>query len=351
MKYLAGLQRIDHVFVYPETNDLVIAGPAAGFAPDATGRMRAVDTGRPPVRLDDLIVALRTTARGSDLGCSIDPVPQQLAAMMRFVEANSNVTTPAHAEARYRRMAELLGMQNVRVWGVPADSHFALTLLEADYRMKLVSVDLERANVRGFRSHLSMLTPAGNTMQRWWFVPLYDSISRNDDGTAFQFAGQRAQLMSQEEVANAEGHLRDAAFTRATTEKYAQHFTDKFPELAEAMPVFAELQNLIDLAVLGALLRKERLAQQADWSMSLFLDADGAPVEKNNVPRRIASVVNSRRENRGLIIGLVAGGVVIGAQNTVARAVVDANAAQRLGGLRNIARQQEPTAEHPWWWD
>jgi hypothetical protein len=329
----------------------VIAGPAAGFAPDAAGRVRCVDTGRPPIRLEDLMVALRAADRGRDLGCSIDPVPEDLAALVRFVNANSGPTTPARAQARFRKHAEILGMQNVRVWGVPPDSHFAFALVEADYRMKLVSLELERVPVRGFRSHLSMLTPSGNTMQRWWFTPLYDELLQNEDGTAYQFSGQRAQLLSQEEVASAAGRRSNAAFTRGTTEKYAQHFTEKFPELAAAMPAFAELQSLIDLSVLAALIRKEDLAGRAGWSMSLFLDAAQAPLEKTNVPRRVASVVNSRRANRGMIVGLLGGGVVIDPETTVVRAAADAEASQRLGGLRNIARQDDPPAEHPWWWD
>ena len=351
MKYLAGLQRIDHVFMYPDTNDLVIAGPAAGFAPDSTGRVLCVDTGRPPMRLEDLIVALRITDRGRDLGCSIDPMPQNLAAMIQHVNANSDATTFEEGQARFRERTQILGMQNVRVWGVPPDSHFSLALVEADYRMKLVSLELERTGVLGFRSHLSMLTPTGNTMQRWWFTPLYDALSQNEDGTAFQFSGQRAQLLSQEEISNAAGRRSDAAFTRRTTEKYAQHFTEKFPELAAAMPVFAELQSLIDLAVLGALVRKDDLAGRADWSMSLFLDAEKAPLEKTNVPRRVASVVNTRHVNRGMIIGLIAGGIVIDPQSTVARHVADADASQRLAGLRNLAARQDASAEHPWWWD
>ena len=33
MQVLAGLQRIQYVFVYPESNDLVLAGPAGDWRP------------------------------------------------------------------------------------------------------------------------------------------------------------------------------------------------------------------------------------------------------------------------------------------------------------------------------
>ena len=62
-KSIEDLQRIDYVFVFPESKDLVIAGPAEGFAADSTGRVVGVTTGRPPLRLDDLMVALRALER------------------------------------------------------------------------------------------------------------------------------------------------------------------------------------------------------------------------------------------------------------------------------------------------
>src|SRR5262249_35561088 len=38
MQVLAGLTRVRYVFFYPETKDIVLAGPAEGWAADATGR-------------------------------------------------------------------------------------------------------------------------------------------------------------------------------------------------------------------------------------------------------------------------------------------------------------------------
>ena len=40
MQYLAGLQRVQYVFYYPETKDIVIAGPAEGWVTDLSGPRR-----------------------------------------------------------------------------------------------------------------------------------------------------------------------------------------------------------------------------------------------------------------------------------------------------------------------
>jgi hypothetical protein len=59
MKYLAGLTRAQYVFFYPDTKDIVIAGPAEGFMPDASGRVVGMNSGRAILELQDLVVALR----------------------------------------------------------------------------------------------------------------------------------------------------------------------------------------------------------------------------------------------------------------------------------------------------
>ena len=351
--YLAGLQRIDHVFVFPDDKDLVIAGPAEGFVPDAVGRMIGVESGRPALRLDDLAVALRTLVKSREVGCSIDPVPERLAALQKFVQAGgpSNV---AAVEARFKQMDDILGLQDVSVDGVPAETHFALSLIEADYRMKRISIGLENPGVKGLKSHLAMIGAGGNTIQRWWFVPLYDAIYRSDDGLAYLFEGQRAQLLSQEEMSDAQGNRSAAATTRLSTQAFAKQFTEKYPELADRSPIFAELQSLIDLAVLAALIQKERLDQQVDWKMTTLLDEQRLVVPTYPTPKQIASMVNFKRAGNN-IVGLVGGGVTIRPQQVLSKVTAPASSpgskAPRLNATRTSAASAKRNDSHPWWWD
>ncbi len=87
MQLLAGLERIRYVFVYPETGDLVVAGPAGDWKRGAEGRIVRSSTGHPVVRLDDLVVLLRRTlaAPGAPFGCTIQPRPEGLARIQEFV--------------------------------------------------------------------------------------------------------------------------------------------------------------------------------------------------------------------------------------------------------------------------
>ena len=47
VKYLAGLQRVQYVFIYPERNDIVLAGPAEGWDTDALGNVVGATSRRP----------------------------------------------------------------------------------------------------------------------------------------------------------------------------------------------------------------------------------------------------------------------------------------------------------------
>jgi len=348
MHFLAGLQRIDYVYVMPETGDLVIAGPAEGFAPNDIGRVVGISTGRPPLRIDDLMVALRTVPVASLIGCSIDPVPENLARFNEYLQRNSTPATPAVIRQRFQEMTQVLGRQSVSVLGVPPGSHYAAVLVEADYRMKLISVGLERPAVSGFRSHLQMIGTGGNTLQRWWFAPFYEEFHQSEDGLAFQFSGQRVQLMSQDEHVNAAGQRQSAGLTRVTTQEFAKQFTDRYSELADSSPVFAELQNLVDLAVLAALIRRDRLNQRVNWSMDLFLDDTRAPLVTGETPAQVASVCNYRNAGR-IIVGLVGGGVSIVPERVLRSTPVKREGNRDLDAF--VRDTTAPPARTTWWWD
>ena len=78
IRFLAGIQRIQYVFIYPEQNDIVLAGPGEGWKLDDNGDYVGVTSGRPVLRLEDLVVALRTVenARQGGISVSIDPTAE-----------------------------------------------------------------------------------------------------------------------------------------------------------------------------------------------------------------------------------------------------------------------------------
>jgi hypothetical protein len=354
MQFLAGLQRIDYVFVYPEEQDIVIAGPAEGYVVDGSGRAIGNSTGRPALRLDDLMVALRALERGGGaIRCSIDPTAENLAKLAAFAARNSGPATLEEAKLQFEQLGDVLGMQNISLSGIPVESHFAELLVEADIRMKRVSVGVDTLPVKGFHSHLAMVGPGANSVERWWFTPLYDAFIKTADGLAFELGGQRVQLLSQDELVSSTGQRTSAPFTRLTTKKFSKQFTDRYAEVAKVVPVFAELQSLFDLAIVAALIKKECLDKRVDWPMSLFLDAQRATIVKRNVPRQIHSVSNYKVIGKGVFVSQVTGGVVIDPWQVVRHNEYQTDS---TGNLREIhdeaaaATRQRP-GDHRWWWD
>ncbi len=118
MRYLAGLLRVRYVFFYPDSGDIVIAGPAEGWTTDPAGRVIGISSGRPVIRLDDLCVALRAFPPSGSatklIGCSIDPTKEGLAAMQRFlrsVGSNADPRDPQRTQFIVEGLQSNLGLQ------------------------------------------------------------------------------------------------------------------------------------------------------------------------------------------------------------------------------------------------
>jgi hypothetical protein len=344
LRYLAGITQLEYIFAIPETNDLVIAGPAEGFAALADGRVVGVETGRPVLTLDDLLVMLRLRTTNTQLGCSFDPDPTRLAAAEAWNRANSSPARAAVARQRFYQMANVLGNWDVTVFGLPPESHAAITTVEADFEMKRLALGLYKPAIRGFLSHLDLAKPGENTMRRWWFSPRYDVIERSADHRAFHLAGPRLQLLSQEELVDSQGNRSDAAFSEISTERYTRQFNKHMPVLCEQIPAFAGIQNLFDLAVAVALIRNNNLLKAVGWQPTLLLDEDRLPVQKYTVPRATRSLVNVKSARRGLLLGKISGGVTIVPDRVIARGNV-----VQSESLPNV-RPPEEAGRH-WWWD
>jgi hypothetical protein len=150
MRYLAGLQRVRYVFYYPDSKDIVLAGPAEGWVPDLSGRIVGLTSGRPVVQLQDVVVALRAFPSGGKatpvIGCSIDPTREGEVAMRQF-QRSVHLSGPP-SEEQIQMIAggirNSLGYHVVTVNGVAPKTHFAQVLVEADYRMKLIGIGLEK---------------------------------------------------------------------------------------------------------------------------------------------------------------------------------------------------------------
>jgi hypothetical protein len=357
MKYLAGLRRIEYVFVYPETGDLVVAGPAGDWTEGVENRVVSCDTGDPVVRLDDLVVVFRhmMASRDAHFGCMINPRKESLQKALEFLtEAskhplhNSEAARKAYA-AQFRAA---VGKQDIEVFGgLDPQTRAARTLVEADYRMKLVGMGLEEG-VPGVKSYMSLIKtpPKELATLRWWFTLNYDSIQTSQDHLAFNIRGQGVKVESENEHLTAQGDRVHTGESDALNRQFTESFTKHFDELCAKYPIYAELRNLCDLALAASLIREEGLADKVDWHMACFGDPQAFAVERCPAPKEVDSVVNYRIIDKGHIVAQVSGGVEVKPGELVSRKSQHVESYPQLQTKRPTSAAK-PQAADRWWWD
>ena len=63
--------------------------------------------------------------------------------------------------------------------------------------------------------------------------------------------------------------------------------------MAERSPVYAELRNLIDLAIAAAYIQQQDYCAKAGWKMAFFGSEKAFPVETYDIPKTVESAVNA----------------------------------------------------------
>ena len=308
IQFLAGIQRIEFVFLYPEQNDIVLAGPGEGWKVDENANIVGVTTGRPVLRLDDLMLALRTTenARNGGISVSIDPTEEGRLELDRVV-ASVRQYNDGVAEV----FEKALGPQQISINGVPKTSHLARTLVASDYKMKRIAMKLEPSPVKGLGSYVDMLKSAPkNMMPRWWMACDYEPMAKSEDGLAWQLRGKGVKVMTEDDVIT-KGKVAGTGKTSDAAQKWADNMSAKYDDLSVAEPVFGELRNVMDLCVISALIAKENLLAKANLELPTLLGSESKlqPSEWT-APTQVATQCSVTHKGRNFII-TASGGVEI----------------------------------------
>ena len=290
--YLGGLTGIDYVVAVPEENDIYLAGPAEGWTVNDAGLVVGKDSGKPVLLLEDLLTVLRAwnTDRPEVISCSIDPSQEAIVRM-------KNLMMTADPAAHEQAGREAMGYMNVTFTGIPTDSRMAQVLAAADYKMKTLSLGFEDSPLKKFPSYFSMLKRgSGSYGQRFWIAPEYATLKRDSQSLAWNLSATTVKTMTEREYFKADGSRERSGQKDANATKWADMMTKRYGELAEAVPVFAEAKNCMDIALVVGLVFMENLQNRAGCDISALTSVALPSVEApSKVPSdALCRVINDR---------------------------------------------------------
>jgi hypothetical protein len=375
IRYVAGLNRVEYVFFYPEAGDVVLAGPAGGWETASTLDVVARTSGRPVLHLDDLVVALRYAyaehAPGGFLGCSIEPTEQGAKAHATFIRKLGSVDGTQLPQI-LNGMEQAVGPQDVHVYGTAGSSRFALEMVSADYRLKRIALAHDPSPSEKVPSYLDLaertITGGPQRQHRWWFVGHYDAIRHTADHLAYSFEGTGLKVDTAPTQAGP-ATARNAPKPSRAAKSFAELATRNLPELCEMIPVFAELENLVALAVAGVLIRRHADAAAEDdviadgdegaggtdskatgaWRPTHFLNEKLCPIDTFETPRQTPSLANARFVKDQFWLFSVSGGVEINPEAMAGSENLKAASGEKLGEARG--KSAAAAKEIRWWWD
>ena len=354
MQSLAGLTNVAGVFCYPDQNDIVIAGPAEPWIRDLGNNPIGLASGRPILRLEDLVVALRVFGAGEEkpkfVGCTINPREEALAKLVAFQKRIPKVITDRNRDRMGRWIAEgvkeSLGMANVVVMGISPQTNFARVMIEADYRMKRIAIGVEEPPIDMTTFAEALTTARNGALERWWFTPKYDGIAASPDRLAMKIVGQGVQLQTENKSILPSGLITDVGVppTRAAR-TFANNFTKSYDKISKSAKVYGQLRQLMDLLVVAAFMQKHDWYQQAKWNADRFSDEQFYSVNTLNNPKKAPAVVNAFWKQRRFF-SPAGGGVSIEAYE--AMTLIEEDYA-----LRATREDLRPTnvVDNSWWWD
>ena len=354
IRNLAGLTEISYVFFYPESGDIVLAGPAEGFYADLSGRVVGFHSGKATLRLEDLIVALRAFSPEDPsvrvIGCSIDPTQEGLVEFQNAY-ASFGGSANAGADVIMDTFRTALGKQVVSIEGVSPKSHFAQVLVEADYRMKLIGIGLEEppVNIPSWIENVNPTDVAQNALQRWYFTPDYERILVSEDENAMKLVGNGVKLIGEDERVQADGSRVGSQRKDRASRGFTSAFTKKYDVLADREPVFAELRNLVDLSIAAAFIKEMDYYGASGWDLGVFADEAALNTDTYQHPTHVEPAINGVWKNN-FFMAPIGGGVHIQPRLALTADHMKHDESGKVHQTRYNIKLDE-LEEGQWWWD
>jgi hypothetical protein len=277
VRELGGMTRLVGYVVDADRQDLLLLGTVAEGA---------------PLQLDDLVTGLRSVferyaeQRGntrylSAPGCTIDP---DSAVIRKLQRIGDTLLTPGQSsqagEAQWRKACEM--PQQVRFFGVP-ESHFAHVMVTADYDLKRIVDGVTKVPVEGLIGVTGLILnevqqriaagepiTAGASMNRFWFTAGVPRFLEAEGIVTIERLP--VELKTEAEFVHANGDVSGRDEEDPTAATFARAFTERYPQVAVQVPIYAELENLYRFVGLLTAMKFRGAHAVAGVNLAVLLD-------------------------------------------------------------------------------
>jgi hypothetical protein len=329
---LGGLTRIEYVLAYPESNDIVLAGPSENWTVGIDGTLVGIESKQPVIYLEDFLVAFRSMAPDSQrtISCSIDPTAEGARNLQRVLDGIPRNANPVALEPA---MKQAFGPQQISLTGVDASSRVARILVAADYRMKSYGMNLVEAPVKGLPSYVELISNKSikSPQNRWWMACDYKPIEQAADGLSWRISGPGIKTLTEQEAVAKDGTFKQSGKTDPSAVRWANLFTDKLNEISKHEPVFGMLRNVMDCSVASALIHSRELAAKTGCDLSVLSGTtESLPLARLDTPKTLEPQCSFLKTAGGWIV-TASGGVLIDGWKVASETVTSSEvAATRL---------------------
>ncbi len=312
MELLGGLSRIDAVAFDEATREWFIGGPAGGLALSPQGELTCPNTKLPPVLLEDLLcLAPHVLDNRGVVGCSIDPVTQNLGEAIHFINAPESQKQLARDPKGWTtKLLNIIGPQEVQILGLPGESPTGTAMLIADHHLKRLGLGLEKGPA-GLYDYFVEATNLGSVpaqgLIRWWFTINPGIIETDADRTMFVLPSDPVQLLSEQQWSDQRGNRRASGQQDLAADRFAANFTKRFDQVAEMYPIYGRLRHIFSLAIALEIVRRE--SDGKDSPPFRILNAPEFAPSLPQSPKSIDPVSTTRVLPDRRVVAIVSGGV------------------------------------------
>jgi hypothetical protein len=292
-----------------------------GYIVDQTRRdvmlFGRVDAGKPALYLDDFVVALRN-ARGAYAplrgntyyyaypGCSIDPDPS-IVGQLRDIQLRSQSTPGQAWDSQISRWNNVCrAPQQVKVFGIPFNSRFARTMVQADYDMKTLVDGTDKLELPGLislvdrkmhdigasiRQERPIAVSVG--MSRFWFYPGKQHYEESADKDIVFLADSPVELLTEEMYLGDSGTFVGGQRPDDMARRFAADLSRLYDKLAARRPVYHELGALFRFFALAQAITDRGVLERAGLDLSYLLNE--YPITEIAVETRLPGRSGHRR--------------------------------------------------------